>query len=237
MRLLAGVLVLALAACASPQMRGRYDALQVPVANPSKVIATELAFARMARESGTWTAFRHYAASDALMPSPGFVRVHDALKGVPDPAEPIVWGPDKVWSSCDGSFAVSTGGAEYPSGRRGRFLTVWQLQSDGEYRWVMDQGFDDAEAAVSPDTIAARIASCGQRRKERLQVRRGEAWQTGTSNDGTLAWSTRLAGDCSRVVTISTRNDEGAMFEIFRREAPAAKVPEASPQPARTPPS
>ena len=228
------LLALALSACASPQMRGRYDSLRIPVANPSKVIAAELAFARMAREEGTWTAFRHYATDDALMPSPDFVRVQEALKGVPDPAEPIVWGPDQVWSSCDGSFAVSTGGAEYPSGRRGRFLTIWQRQADGEYRWVLDQGFDDSDAQVSPETISAKVAECGERRPERIRVRRGEPWASGLSNDGTLEWSTQMAADCSRVVIIRTRAEDGSMQEAFRREASAPKVPEGTPSPSCT---
>ena len=230
MKNLALLLALAATACATPQMRGRYDALAVPVANPGKVIATELAFARMAREEGTWTAFRRYATSDALMPSPDFVRVQDALKGVADPAEPIVWGPDKVWSSCDGSFAVSTGGAAYPSGRRGRFVTIWQKQNDGEYRWVLDQGFDDADAEVSPESIPAKVASCGETRAQRLLVRRDERWGSGRSNDETLEWSTQLKGDCSRVLTIRTRSEDGTMAEVFRREAPAPKTPEGSPR-------
>ncbi|MEZ5680716.1 MAG: hypothetical protein R3E14_05405 [Erythrobacter sp.] len=231
MRLLAALLVVALAACSAPQMRGRYDSLRVPVANPSKVIAAELAFARMAREKGTWTAFRHYATDDALMPSPDFVRVQEALKGVSDPAAPIVWGPEKVWSSCDGSFAVSTGGAEYPSGRRGRFLTIWQRQSDGEYRWVLDQGFDDTGAQVSPEMISANVAECNTRAPESLKVRRNEAWGSAASNDGSLEWSTLMATDCSRIVTIRMRNAEGTMEEVFRREAPAPNVPEGSPAP------
>ena len=232
MRLIAAFLVLALTACASPQMRGRYDALRVPVANPSKVIAAELAFARMAREKGTWTAFRHYATEDALMPSPGFVRVQDALKGVPDPADPIVWGPDRVWSSCDGSFAVSTGGAQYPSGRLGRFLTIWQRQADGEYRWVLDQGFDDTDAEVAPDTNPALVAECSARQVRPEKVRRGEAWGSGQSNDGTLEWTTILAPDCARTVSIRTRSVDGSMNEVFRRDAPAPAAPAGATAPS-----
>lgn len=198
---------------------------------PSKVIAAELAFARMAREQGTWTAFRHYATDDALMPSPGFVRVQDVLKGVPDPAQPIVWGPDRVWSSCDGSYAVSTGGAEYPSGRRGRFLTIWQRQDDGSYRWVLDQGFDDSDAEVAPDSIPAIVAECGSTRFVRKPVRRNEAWGSGASDDGSLAWSTTLSADCARTVVISIRDKDGGQEEVFRRKAPAPPTPEGATAP------
>ncbi|RYD60478.1 MAG: hypothetical protein EOP58_16285, partial [Sphingomonadales bacterium] len=111
-------------------------------AEPSTVIAAELAFARLAREKGTWTAFRETATDDAVWPSPGFVNVKADLKGVPDTAQAIVWEPDRVSVSCDGSFALSTGPATYPNGKRTRFATIWQRQDDGRYKWVLDQGFD-----------------------------------------------------------------------------------------------
>ncbi|WP_216074412.1 hypothetical protein, partial [Acinetobacter baumannii] len=37
-----------------------------PVVNPSDIVRAELAFARLAREKGQWTAFRETAAPDAL---------------------------------------------------------------------------------------------------------------------------------------------------------------------------
>src|SRR6186713_1599286 len=127
--------MLTLSGCMGPSgMEGR-EGFRPLSANPSKVIATERAFARMAREKGTWTAFRHYATDDALSPSPRLESIQQGLKGVPDPAKPILWGPDAAWSSCDGSFAADTGEAVQPNGRKGRFLTIWQRQDDGDYRW------------------------------------------------------------------------------------------------------
>ena len=221
------VLLASLAACAGgpgrPGERGAYRDLR-PVAHPSEVITTELAFARMAREKGTWTAFREYSTNDALMASPGFVNAHQALKGEADPAEPIVWGPDHVWSSCDGSFAVSTGGAQYPSGRKARFVSVWQRQKNGDYRWVLDQGVPDDEAVVSPETIGAEVADCPAGPPPRkLDIRSGEDWSSAVSNDGTLAWETQIASDCSRTVVVRMRRGE-AMTEVFRRSAPAPQT-------------
>lgn len=212
-------LSLSLAACAG----GGYDRDDWlrPAANPSKVIATELAFARMAREEGASAAFRHYSTSDALRPSPGLVNVRDAPSGAPDSVERIVWSPDKVWSSCDGSFAVSTGGAEYPGGRQSRFLTVWQRQNDGEYRWVLDQDFGDPQAQANPEIVEANVADCPSIRQPGERARRGESWGSNRSDDGTLSWTTEIAADCSRVATIRLSRD-GAMDEVFRREAAAA---------------
>ena len=204
-------------------------------ANLGKVVATELAFARAAREKGTWTAFREYSTKDALWPAPGFENVHQSLRGVPDPAEPIVWGPDRAWSSCDGSYAVTTGGATYPDGRTSRFMTVWQRQRDGEYRWVLDQGFDREPGFVESDTVATgtgecRLAAFGHT----PEVRRGEMWGSGHSNDGTLVWSTQLGADCARAVTVWVRKD-GDMEEVFRRTAPPPPVAAGQPRPACTP--
>ena len=224
------LLCLALAGCATAP-RDRYGLTFADRANPSKVIATELAFARMAREQGTWTAFREYATGDALWPSPAFESVQQALKGVPDPAQAIVWGPDAAWSSCDGSFAVTTGGAVYPDGRTGRFLTVWQRQRDGEYRWVLDQGFEREEGFEESDTISAKVAECPDPRPQAAAVvRRGEDWSSGASNDGTLAWRTELAADCTRTATVTLVAENG-MEQVFRRTAPAPEPPEGQSPP------
>lgn len=217
------VLTLTLAGCATGPGEPRDPRARTLVSRgePSTVIAAELAFARDAREKGTWTAFRKWATDDALWPSPGWRQVQASLKGAADPAQAIVWGPDLVWVSCDGSYALSTGPATYPDGRKSRFVTIWQRQDDGEYRWVLDQGFDlEADYAAS-DMIAGRTAECpagarsfGERRRER--TRRGEAWHSGRSNDGTLAWTTELAADCKRTHVVRVRQD-GVMKEVFRR--------------------
>lgn len=223
----------ALAACTpGPRLDDRRAAFLGRAAEPSAVIAAELAFARMAREKGTWTAFRATATDDALWPAPEWQNVKAALKGLPDPAQPIVWEPDLVWSSCDGSFALSTGPATWPNGRRSRFATIWQRQDDGGYRWVLDQGLDADTNYTRPEMIAAQVAECGERRARdpREKARRGAAWQSGQSDDGTLAWATELAADCSRRFTVRARRG-GTLVEVFsaRSAAPPASAGSASP--------
>ena len=234
-----------LASCASggpSSQDGRY-ALNSPArerdrfdsADPSKVIAAELAFARMAREKGTWTAFRATSTDDALWPAPALTNVRQDLDDVPDPAEPIVWGPDAVWVSCDGSFALSTGPATQPNGRRSRFATIWQRQRNDEYRWVLDQGFDLEADYDQPEMIGARVADCApgrdQRRTRRFEVQRGGAWGSGRSNDGTLEWATAIAPDCSRTLVVRM-SQGGAMSEVFRRQSARPAAPEGQPAPS-----
>ena len=231
MKRTSAIVLLALLAACSAQPRPERGALR-PSANPGQVIATERAFARMAREKGTWTAFRHYATGDALWPTPALVNVEQSLRNTPDPAQAILWGPDAAWSSCDGSFAVTTGEAAFPTGRKSRFLTVWQRQSDGDYRWVLDQGFDSAGGAIDPDDIPARVAECPPRvrgARPDFRVRRGEAWGSGASNDGTLAWTTEIAADCTRTATI--RMASAGMQEVFRKTAPPPAAPAGQPAP------
>lgn len=230
--LLAPFALFSITGCAGGMdMQERRAAFLGHAAEPSAVIAAELAFARMAREDGTWTAFRKSATDDALWPSPGWVNVQQSLKGVPDPAQAIVWEPDRVWSSCDGSFALSTGPATYPSGRKTRFATIWQRQDNGEYKWVLDQGLDADTNYTKPEMIAAQVAECGERRARdpRWHARRGLAWQSGQSDDGTLAWTTELAPDCSRRFTVRARRN-GALAEVFSaRSAPPPAATGAAP--------
>ena len=221
-KLLAAALVLALGACTTGAGYGpRPLALR---ANPSDVIATELAFAREARDKGTWTAFRDYATRDAQWPGPRWESVQAALKGAPDPAEAIVWEPDLVWASCDGSFALSSGPATHPGGKRTRFATIWQRQDNGDYRWVLDQGFELEADYSAPDMISAQVADCPAGKSLRVdrlpKARRAEAWSAGRSDDDTLTWATELASDCSRTLIVSAMKD-GTMTEVFRRVSAA----------------
>lgn len=234
----AAALALALAGCVSAPRAGTDPRARTLVSRgePSTVIAAELAFAREAREKGTWTAFREWSTNDAIWPGPKWENVQSALRGVANPAQAIVWGPDLVWVSCDGSYALSTGPATYPDGRKTRFATIWQRQDNGEYRWVIDQGFDLEDGYTASDTIAGRTAECpaGTRsfREQRSpRARRGEAWQSGRSDDGTLAWTTELAADCRRTHVVTALQD-GAMKEVFRRTSSNPAVPAGSAAPA-----
>ncbi|MDZ4274509.1 MAG: hypothetical protein U0995_00590, partial [Erythrobacter sp.] len=73
--LMLSVFALALAACAGGQQRrgpspaviNRALATAPGGAQPSTIVATEIAFSRAARERGQWTAFRMFAAPGALL--------------------------------------------------------------------------------------------------------------------------------------------------------------------------
>lgn len=225
-------LVLALTGCAAQQRGDRRS--PASAANPSAVIATELSFARAARERGMWTAFRDFATKDAIWPTPQWASVQASLKDEADPAQAIVWEPDAVWMSCDGSYAFSTGPARHRSGHRSRFTTIWQRQGNGDYRWVLDQGVDLEADYAAREMISARVADCPAppvRRGRREPPRRGLDWSSGASDDGTLVWATTVRPDCSRLVTV-TMAESGVMSEVVRLASAAPVPPAGTPAPS-----
>jgi len=217
------VLLLALSACAGQQPPRTPDQVinralrgAPGLAQPSKVVAAELGFARMAQEVGQWTAFAEYAAEDGVMFVPEAVNAKTWLKGRANPAQAVTWQPHQVWMSCDGSLAMTKGAWQRPEGLNGYFTTVWQRQKDGEYRWVMDQGDILAEPLVEPEFIQTQVADCsnlGAITPPALSVPTGDGqWlKLGESSDKTLRWIVRVESDGSRYAAMEYWN--GREFE------------------------
>lgn len=205
------VLMLALAACAGPQRPRTPDQVinralkgAPGQAQPSKVVAAELGFARLAQEKGQWTAFAEYAADDAVMFVPEPVNAKAWLKGRANPSQAVSWQPHKVWMSCDGSLALSKGAWQQPGGSQGYFTTVWQRQKDGEFRWIMDQGDGLEQPLTEPDFIQTEVAKCVGDPGEATNPRDSDGdTRGGTSADGTLVWNVLVRPDNSRHVTVS----------------------------------
>ncbi|MBS0482975.1 MAG: hypothetical protein JSR96_12695 [Proteobacteria bacterium] len=181
-------------------------------ANPSAVIAAELAFARLAQEKGQWTAFRATAAREAVMFEPQMVLADQWLKGRADPAKAVAWQVHQVWSSCDGTLAVTRGAWQGQGDATGYFTTVWQRQKDGKYKWIADQGEPLPMALDAPEMIVAKVADCppGYRGKSPKQAKVpaapfDPAHRSGRSDDGTLTWDVAVAPNTARrfVVTMA----------------------------------
>ncbi len=212
------VAVAVLAACTNPrqqaierQARAASEFLerQGSIGDPGRVAAADFAFAKMTREEGQWTAFRAYAASDAVMDAPGgYAPVSEVLAGLADPTEPIRWAPTNVWSSCDGTLAVSLGRFIRPGGLVGDYVTVWELQRDNTYKWVYDTGTpDDPQPVPEPDeelpedaivvegmtSIEGRIADCPAR-GERFSPPGGTIERGGSISDTRFSndWTMRI---------------------------------------------
>ena len=203
-------------------------------ADPSKVIAAELAFARLAQDKGQWTAFAETSTGDAVMFVPQPVDAHDWLRQQTNPAQAVRWQPHQVWSSCDGSLAVTRGAWQRPNGTVGYFTTVWERQSDGEYEWVLDQGDVLAQPLVAPEFVESTVAQCERpegppTRRERDRHKPAALRPTvcqganctggGTSADGTLSYQYATTAQGRRVTVQLLEN--GAMSEVLRSEVAA----------------
>ncbi|MDZ4307257.1 hypothetical protein [Allopontixanthobacter sp.] len=210
---------LALASCAgSGGPRRTLD----PVANPSEVVAVELAFARAAREDGQWTAFRKFAADGALIfGRGGAFEAKPWLAKQQNPPQSVSWQPLAVWSSCDGSLAVTQFSFTDPhDGTTGLGHTVWQRQRGGEYRWVFDFGWPTGETTPEPDMISAKVAECGPG-----AAVLADAGEMRRSADGTLGWSFAFTGEGTRNFTVWTAQQGGMMTRVIDVSIPPAPQP------------
>lgn len=226
MKRLAGGLALALAVLAAPAGAEQPARRAGPgTANPSALIAAEMAFNRLAQAKGQWTAFRQTADDEAVMFVPEPVMARDWLKGRADPPASVQWQPHQVWMSCDGTLGVTKGAWQRPDGSVGYFTTVWRRQKNGDYKWVMDQGDALATPLEAPEMLSALVAECPPRRPEaqvRPERRSAGTEGGGVSDDGTLSWSYRVAPDRSRNIAVSLRK-AGTMAEVLSLSVAAAK--------------
>lgn len=218
---LAAGLLLALAGCAAgPGLRDRdRDRLR---ANPSQVIATELAFARAAQEKGQWTAFGEYADGDAVMFVPQLVNAREWLRKQANPPQAVRWQPYQVWSSCDGTLAATKGAWQRPDGSVGYFTTVWERQGDRDYRWVMDQGDVLQQPLAEPEMIGATVAQCSGQPTPPAEMLAGptDKINSGASRDGTLRWHVVTRPDGSRNV-VAAYWDGSGWKDAFREQVAA----------------
>ncbi len=148
------------------------------IGDPGRVVAADIAFARKARDEGQWTASREYAATGALLHGrDGTIPAASFLAELADPAEAVAWSPTAVWSSCDGTLAVSFGRFQDPEGLLGSYVTAWDLQSDRGYKWSYEMAAPDnpqpaprtapdipEDAIIVPGMTAidGRVADCAR---------------------------------------------------------------------------
>ena len=114
----------------------------------------DLAFAKMAADSGAAVAFGNYAAQDATFPSPGdsdmsvgaaAIRVRMAT---PAREQSVwTWHPVYAGATAAGDFGFTAGEATIRASRaadasvyQGKYLTVWRRQADGSIRFILDSG-------------------------------------------------------------------------------------------------
>jgi ketosteroid isomerase-like protein len=101
------------------------------------VSAADTAFAALASRLGTQAAFTTYAAQDAVQLSRTMIFGRDAIHRAFAGSPPLQWGPVAEAAAQDLGYTV---GAYTLGGARGNYLTIWRLEPDGSWRFVLDGG-------------------------------------------------------------------------------------------------
>ncbi len=151
-----------------------------------EILAEERAFAALAAEKGQWTAFRATAAPDSAMFVPKKVDAPQWLAGRADPQVSVRWQPHRVFASCDGTTGVTWRAAQWPDGSHGRFMTIWQRQADGGWKWVLDVGGLVGAPLIAPREPDLLVANCERGnppQRDPIPVEKG-----GSSPDQSLSW-------------------------------------------------
>lgn len=116
---------------------------------------TEKSFARFAAEKDTKSAFLEFAAPDGIMFAPNAVNARQLWNSRGESKGLLSWQPSFVDISANGLLGWTTGPwAFYPQGKTepaagfGEFVTLWQRQPDGKFRFVLDIGISHSQTQV-----------------------------------------------------------------------------------------
>ena len=109
-----------------------------------------------------------------------------------DAAPQRSWWPARTVTSCDGGLAVSTGTVAAAGTPAHRFVTVWERQTDRQWRWVFDTPLAEDAAGARPKPNVDLTAACGRVKA----VEPDASWAvSGESGDGTLRWRVLRVGE------------------------------------------
>ena len=208
------VALAALSACSGGRPRGPSPALINRVlagtpgeAQPSTIVAAEIAYLQDLAQNGAVAASRSRAADGALY--------HGALGpfaylGSNAPANSSViksgeWSPRTVVLSCDGALALSQGRYRDDRGLVGNYVTVWKRSRDGAYEWQYEVAgpdnpqppprapVEDGDIVVTAiDSIRGLVATCPRAGDEipappAIPISQGPG-EASLSRDATLRW-------------------------------------------------
>jgi hypothetical protein len=124
--------------------------------NLEKVVETEKAFARTAAEKNTKEAFLEFSALDGIQFNPNPINSRELWQTRQPNASLLAWTPEFADISSNGVLAYTTGPWEFrPKGKAdapagfGHFVTLWQKQLDGSFKFVLDIGISHPQVALT----------------------------------------------------------------------------------------
>jgi len=245
--LVAGALALALSSCGGQPRRGPPPKVIDQVlrgapglAQPSTIVATEVAFGRLASETSQSAAFLQYAATGAQVHTPkGLVPAQQWLVQAGSAMGATQWKTRTVAISCNGALAASTGRYTDPAGIIGNYVMVWQRQGDGNYRWLYHAAGPDVPqppprivpedgdiVVTSIDAVQGLVASCQRQGADippppAISLASDAPADATLSRDGTLRWRWEQP-DAARRLIAAEYFYEGRWLPAFEISLPSS---------------
>lgn len=173
--------------------------LLLAAAVPQTVIEADRALAKAVKTEGQWTAFRRFAAPDAVIFQDGPHQAATLLADWRDPAVAMTWTVTKSITSCDGTTAYTLGSVRRPAGGTGSLVLVWRKRADGKWKWVAWKGAAWAVAFVAKPRT--EVASCAGSPPYTMSPRPDGPFGHMWSPDRTFSW--RWQADRASDVTYS----------------------------------
>ncbi len=128
--------------------------------NVQQIFETEQSFARTADEKNTKTAFLEFIADDGILFQPEAVNGKEYWSSRSDSDGILRWNPVFADISANGVLGYTTGPWSYSPNREeknptsfGEFITIWQRQPDGKYKFVLDIGITHGK----PESIEKQL--------------------------------------------------------------------------------
>lgn len=124
----------------------------------TELIEVDREFSQMSAEEGVAKAFVYNAADSAIilrdnmLPIVGQNAIGDLWANIPNGAQ-LVWDPYFVDISASGDLGYTIGRWTYSvtdssgatQSSKGRYVTIWKKQADGNWKYVFDTGTSDSE--------------------------------------------------------------------------------------------
>lgn len=125
----------------------------------NRMIRTEYEFAAMAAESSTRDAFLSFIADEGILFRPAPVNGKKFLLTQKQSEGLLSWYPSYAFISQSGDIGCTTGPADFRRDKNsepiwyGNFATVWKLQEDGKWRFLIDAGNSNGK----PESIENKL--------------------------------------------------------------------------------
>lgn len=251
----AGALALALSACVGgggPPKPTRQQIAMIDralttapgAAQPSTIVAAEVALGRLAAETTQAAAFLQYAAAPnaQVHTGEGLVSVQQWVGQAGFPTAATKWSTRAVAISCDGALAASSGRYTDAQGIIGNYVLIWQRQSDNSYRFIYHAAGPDVPqppkrarpqdgniTVTALDAVQGLVATCPRGGAAippppALSLAGDVPGIAALSRDGTLRWRWQEAGEGRRYVAAEYFY-EGRWLTAFEHTLPAGLQP------------